>query len=612
MKIKLILNIIFLTILFFQNSTVTGKNIIENYEPKYWWTGMHYNNILIAIKGNNICNSFVKIDYPDVTFNRLIPTNNPNIAFVDIEISKNALAGEAPIKIYSLGKLQQTIYFTLKNRKFNSPSNLLTSSDVVYQIVIDRFKNGNYDNDKVSNYIEVPNRLNPNGIHGGDIDGIIKEMDYIKSIGATTIELSPIYESNQTTNSYYHDEITNHFQLDNHLGSPSTLDIFSQQCKSKNLKYIQSLVLHQASKNHWLFSEKLFNNWIYSPLDIAYPNVSISSESDPYSADNNYINQFYKRYPNLILINQESPIATKYLIQNTIWWIENCHPDGIKIEKTQFNKTSFLNKLFKSIKEQYPTINIVTDITTKQNDELAFLSNSYFPSQEGYNYDYPISYSLKDAFSEFISKSKGVTNLYEHLAKDFNYSSPNKHLVFINNNVTSRSFTLADRNIEQLKMMFIFWATIRGIPSIFYGSEILLEGNHQRGLGQSRTDFPGGWINDSENDFNGKSLSYEQKAFKRFITVLLKWRSSTPVIHTGKTKHFLLNEGLYVILRYNNDENILIIYNNNTNSEKINISDCSKELSSFTKAVNPIDNAEFTDLKNLIIKSKSATILKLE
>ncbi|TLX74953.1 hypothetical protein E9993_11210 [Labilibacter sediminis] len=614
MKLRIILNISIFCLMFFLNIHIFGKNIIENYEPRYWWTEMKHSNIIIAAKGNNLNKSIFKINYPGITFNQIIYTNNPEIVFLDIDINENVITGIVPIQIFQSGRFQQAIYFELKSRipESSKLTNSLTKDDVIYQIIVDRFRNGNYSNDKVSEYLEGPNRQNPSAIHGGDINGITKSLDYIKSVGASCIEISPLYESNQIANSYYHDEITSHYQLDKRLGTFADLKNLSNQCKQKNIKYIQTIVLHQTSNKHWLFGSESVTGWTYAPSDRINNQIKILPESDPYSCNKDFIDQYYNKNTGLSLINQNIPIVKKFLIQNSIWWIEQLSPSALKIENTHYNSTSFLQALINDVRDEYPSISLISDINTSQNDELAYLSETYFNTHPGLNYDYPLSKALADGFSEFVSKEQSIINLHHTLAKDFNYIDPYNQIVFIDNNSTSRAFTLADKNIDQLKMMYTYWATSRGIPSLLYGSELLMEGNHRRGYGHARVDFPGGWINDKQNAFTGKSLSSEQLSFKQFLTELLSWRSSSYTIKNGKTMHYLISEDLYAVLRYDENKYIMILYNNSERLQKVNITNCTNELGEFTMGKDPIYGSIYNDLRNVIIEPKTAFIIELK
>ena len=343
---------ILLLILFFivvKTPTIDAKKIVDRIEPENWWSDLQYKNLLIALKGENISQSFVKVNYDGVKFNNIIFTKDPNIILVSIDIEEHIQPGKVPIEVYQKGRLQEIVYFEIKSHTNEYRFNKIQESDIFYQIIIDRFANGNYENDKIKDYLELPDNSNPSGIHGGDIKGIINHTDYLKLLGVTAIELSPLYESNQIFNSYYHDEITNHYQIDQRLGTLSEIQNLSKILKSKHLKYIQSFTLHKVSKRNWLFKNENIANATFqntqNPQEQSFEN---SLQIDPYSNQQTINHQLQNQYSlSTILLNQDIKLVSDYLIQNTIWWIEQTKPDAIKIEDCQLNKIVFFKKLKK-------------------------------------------------------------------------------------------------------------------------------------------------------------------------------------------------------------------------------------------------------------------------
>ena len=608
---------ILLLILFFivvKTPTIDAKKIVDRIEPENWWSDLQYKNLLIALKGENISQSFVKVNYDGVKFNNIIFTKDPNIILVSIDIEEHIQPGKVPIEVYQKGRLQEIVYFEIKSHTNEYRFNKIQESDIFYQIIIDRFANGNYENDKIKDYLELPDNSNPSGIHGGDIKGIINHTDYLKLLGVTAIELSPLYESNQIFNSYYHDEITNHYQIDQRLGTLSEIQNLSKILKSKHLKYIQSFTLHKVSKRNWLFKNENIANATFqntqNPQEQSFEN---SLQIDPYSNQQTINHQLQNQYSlSTILLNQDIKLVSDYLIQNTIWWIEQTKPDAIKIEDCQLNKIVFLKNLRKKITELYPELGVIYDYNSINSDELAFWKKQIEGNNSDYIYDYPIAKTLENVFSEFRKPNESTIDLHQALAKDFNYEKPQFNIVFIDNNNTSRAFTLAEKNIKQMKMLATYLLTTRGIPSILYGTEFLLDGNMMRGDGIAKKNFPGGWKEDIISGFDNRNIPYEPSDFNLYIKRLIKYRSDNPMLYSGQTQHKIYKDGIYIVLKSSGEDQIAIIYNNNTTLQKVNIIDCFASTYIFSSAICPTDHFDFNDLKNILIEPKTALILELK
>lgn len=612
MKIQRIIYFSVLFIFILPTNFASAKNIVQKFEPRYWWANMQYKHLLIAIKGENIAQSTAQINYTGVIYNKTIFTDDRNLIFIDIEIQNNAQIGQVPIKIYQRGKLRETIFFEIKKREAAKTPQKITMADLIYPIVIDRFANGNYYNDRPNGYYESPNRENISGIHGGDIKGISNHLTYLKGLGITTIELTPIYESNQVFNSFYHDNITNHYQLDQRLGTHNELKKLAKELSNNNFKYIQSLVLHKTSSRHWIFGQKRIYNSIISQSEDIEAKYDISTQTDPHAIPSDITAQISQKISFLAqYLNQDLLLVSEYLIQNSIWWIENMKPDAIKIEDAHLNNKTFLNKFVQNIKTEYPDLEIMNDFNTPYTDELAYIKAIINNNTNTLFYDYPIAQTLNNAFSEFTSSDEGVKKLHQILAKDFNYENTNNHILFIDNKNTSRAYNIGEKDINQLKMLYTYWATTRGIPMLYYGSEILLDGNINRGESHSKKDFPGGWENDNTNGFSSTNLSPLQKDFSEFISQLIKLRTNYPIFYKGKTQHTIPFKGVYAILKTNNTKTILILYNNNTSYSKINAFSCFDEASQFSQAQDLLNLKKFNNLANIIVDPKSALILEL-
>ena len=272
----------------------------------------------------------------------------------------------------------------------------------------------------------------------------------------------------------------------------------------------------------------------------------------------------------------------------------------------------FLKNLRKKITELYPELGVIYDYNSINSDELAFWKKQIEGNNSDYIYDYPIAKTLENVFSEFRKPNESTIDLHQALAKDFNYEKPQFNIVFIDNNNTSRAFTLAEKNIKQMKMLATYLLTTRGIPSILYGTEFLLDGNMMRGDGIAKKNFPGGWKEDIISGFDNRNIPYEPSDFNLYIKRLIKYRSDNPMLYSGQTQHKIYKDGIYIVLKSSGEDQIAIIYNNNTTLQKVNIIDCFASTYIFSSAICPTDHFDFNDLKNILIEPKTALILELK
>jgi len=611
---------IILIIFLFTYSTLSAKIDIKKVEPLNWWVGMKNQELQILVYGKDIATATPEINYNGITVTDIKKVENPNYLFIYVNINENTKAGSFPI-VFKQGKKTVAKYnYELKQRKTSKNTHQgFDASDAVYLLMPDRFSNGNPDNDSMKGMLEKADRSNPDGRHGGDLQGVINHLDYIANTGFTTIWMNPFLENNQATYSYHGYAISDFYKVDPRMGTNDLFADLVNQAHQKGLKIIMDMIFNHCGINHWFIKDLPSPDWVNQHNEFTRSNFRGSVITDPHASnyDRNIMltGWFDKNMPDL---NQNNPILATYLIQNTIWWIEFSGIDGIRVDTQPYPFKEFMAKWAQTVTTEYPDFNIVGETWVQKIPIAAYFQkdahnsdgyNSYIPSIT----DFPMFYAISSAFNESEGWTDGTAKLYYVLAQDFVYANPDKLLIFADNHDLNRYFETMGKDIKKYKMGLAFLLTTRGIPQIYYGTEILMSGQEHMGHGYIRKDFPGGWANDTVNAFLPSGRTKEQNDAYDFLSGLLKWRKNCDVIHNGKLMQFLPQDGIYVYFRYNNNKAVMVILNNNNNDAKTVKTDRFNEiLKDYRTGKEIITQTNIDNLSEINIPAKSAMIIELK
>jgi glycosidase len=495
------------------------------------------------------------------------------------------------------------------------------SSDVIYLIVPDRFANGDYHNDTVNGMRETKvDRAFEGARHGGDIRGIIDHIDYIHDMGFTAVWPTPVLENDMAKYSYHGYSITNHYKVDPRFGTLDDYKELSAKLRQKGMKLIFDGVINHTGTNYWWMQDLPFKDWINLPDSFQRTNHRRTVQEDLYASkyDKDLMTKgwFDKTMADM---NGLNPFLANYLIQNSIWWIETLQLGGIRQDTYCYSDKTFSKNWSCSIMNEYPNFTLVGEEWS-----LNPLITSYWQkgkqNRDGYKsclttiMDFPLQSALMNALEESDSTqfTNRLTGLYEAMANDFVYADPNNILVMGDNHDMDRIFMQLDQNVHLTKMALTYLLTIRGIPQIFYGTEILMDNTgHHKNDGLIRSDFPGGWKGDSVNAFTSQGLRADQVEVKNYLNKLLLWRKNNPVISSGATLHFAPFQGVYVYFRYNKEKTIMVILNKNRESTTIDPKRFAEILMSKTSGKNIMTDEMISVNQPIVLTPESATILEI-
>ncbi len=590
-------------------------------EPPFWWTGFKNPELQLLVYGKDIGKTDPSVNSPGIVLKLVHVMENPDYLFLDIAISGNAEPGSFPIAFNKDGiKVAEYLYELRGREEGSSARKSFDASDVIYLITPDRFSNGDPANDNQEGYLEKADRSNHDGRHGGDIKGILNHLDYIKDLGATAIWINPLLDNNMATYSYHGYSITDYYKTDPRFGTNNDYLNLSYYIHQKGMKLIMDMVFNHCGSQHWWMADPPAKDWFNEWPDFTRTSYRSSSVTDPYRSQYDSIlflkGWFDRTMPDL---NQHNPFVARYLIQNSIWWIEFAGLDGIRQDTYPYGFKDFMSEWGKEVLTEYPNFNIVGECWSAYPDGIAYWQkdalnpdhfNTYLPSV----FDFAMYDALKVAFNEKDGWNTGISHLYEILSRDFNYPDPSHIVVFADSHDANRYVATQEQDVRKLKMAMAFILTTRGIPLVYYGTEVLETTDKDKdGDGYKRKDFPGGWENDSVNGFTGKNMSPAQQDMKQYLQLLLNWRKNKEVIHSGRLKHFVPIEGVYTYFRYNEKETIMVAINNNeTDAKTIDRKRYSEFLDHFQSGRDVVTGQAISDLSNIIIQPKSAMVIELK
>ena len=599
---------------------LSQSNNLLRVEPPFWWTDMSNPNLQILIYGNEISLSTIEINHQGIELKKIHQVENPNYLFLDIKISEDVQPGSFDI-IFKVGnKLMAPYKYELKERKAGSADRKgFDNSDAIYLLMPDRFSNGDPSNDNMPGMIEKADRKNPNGRHGGDISGFINHLDYIKDLGFTTIWSNPLVENNYPEYSYHGYAITDFYNIDRRFGTNTDYVQLVQQAHERNLKVIMDMVFNHCCINNWFILDPPQEDWFHQFPEFTKSNFRASTISDPHASDYDQTKMLTGWFDSHMAdLNQMNPFLSRYLIQNSIWWIEYSGIDGIRIDTQPYSFKEFITDWSSAIFDEFPNFNVVGETWLQKESITAYFQkdainpdsyNSNIPSIT----DFPTYYAITNAFNEKDEWTEGLARLYYVLTQDFLYANPENNLVFCDNHDLSRYYSSVEEDLNKWKMGITYLLTTRGIPMVYYGTEILMTGLEEEGHGFIRKDFPGGWKEDPVNAFTVEGRTPTQNEAFNYLQKLLNWRKSKDVLHKGKLTHFVPENETYVYFRHNDSECIMVAFNNSKNEMKALKMDRYAEcVKNYNYALNVITRENVNYLDAVTIPPKSVIVLELK
>ncbi len=557
-------------------NSVSRAITVKKVAPQFWWAGMNNSELQIMLYGDQIASADVTLSSEDIVIKEIVRQENPNYLLLYVDLS------EASPQHFNIvlkqGKKSAVIPYEIKARMHKNIQGF-NAGDVLYLIMPDRFSNGDPDNDVVEGMLERKvDRDDQFARHGGDLKGVADHLDYISDLGVTAIWLNPIQENDMENGSYHGYAITDYYQIDRRFGTNEDFKNLVDKAHDSGLKVVMDMIFNHCGSENYLFKDKPSKDWFNFKSEYVQTSFKTASVMDIHASSYEKKIATDGWFTNVMPdFNQRNRHVARYLIQSSIWWIEYAGLNGIRQDTHPYADYDFMSEWCKEVLDEYPNFNIVGETWLNSNvlvsywqkdSKLAAPKNSNLPTVM----DFPLTDLMNKAFDEETTEwANGLYRLYDYQTQDFVYADPMNLLIFLDNHDTSRFSRTEEqaKNLTRYKQAMTFLLTTRGIPQIYYGTEILMEGDKNDGDGCLRKDFPGGWEGDKTNCFKAEGRTPLQNEAFDFTRKLLRWRKGNDVLGKGSMKHFSIASGTYVYQREYNGKSVVVIMNGTDKKQEL-------------------------------------------
>jgi glycosidase len=609
--------------------------VIQRIDPTNWWVGMKNPELQLLVYGKDLKGSAVSVSYPGVVIRQVYEVENPNYLFVDLYIAPEARAGTFNLELSKTVQVKRGKKMVTETAKITRPYELkvrdkkpqaVTSKDLIYLVLPDRFSNGDASNDKFADMADTAaDRANPFLRHGGDLLGIQNHLDYFTDLGVTTLWLNPVIENDQPqTNeggamrSAYHGYgFTDQYAVDKRLGGNAAYKSLIDAAHAKGLKIVQDAVYNHVGINHWFLRDQPMKNWLNqwetytntSYRDDAVIDLVHGNKSDFNVQQNGWF------VPFLPDLNQHNPFVANYLIQHALWTMEFFGIDGWRVDTYQYNDLEFMNRCNAALQAEYPDIFITAENAVKTTVSQAFFvrNNLYVPFKSNCPSpnDFVFYYTVNDALNEKFDWDHGFNRLPVMLAQDMLYENPDLNMTFLDNHDQNRFFSVVGEDMNKYKQGIAILFTLRGVPQLYYGTEVLMKNFKDPSDAEVRRDFPGGWPGDKENKFVAAGRTAKENEAYNFVKKLAQYRKKSAALQTGKLTQFLPKDGIYVYFRHMENQSMMVILSQNEKAQTLDTARFSEMLGGFTKGKNVLDDKALNDLKQIQVPAMSVQVIEL-
>jgi glycosidase len=612
---------LFLLPLLFLSFITLQAQQIEIYPP-HWWTDMKTNQVQLLLRSTDPEFSKKKwtVNYPGITITKSHSFENGKYLALDVVIAAEAKSGVVTF-LHEQGKKKVKIQWQLNERRPGRGAAVakgVNSSDFIYLLMPDRFSNGNQGNDKLAGMRDQT--LNRDSLfhrHGGDLQGIINHLAYFKELGVTSLWSMPVIENDRTHRSEHGYAFTNHYKIDPRLGGHVAYKQLSDSLHKHGLKLIQDAVYNHVDIDHILFKEKPSKDWFHTWPSYTGTSYKDQPLFDPYQAvSDKKITTDGWFTPFMPDWNHTNPFVANYLIQHAIWSVEEFGVDGWRVDTYLYNDLDFMNRCNAALLAEYPTLTIFGELWVhgvpsqayfvENNIEVPFKSNLQ-GATDFQTRDYGIIPALTQAFGW----TEGVNKLYTTLSFDYLYKDPTRNVLFLDNHDVNRFFSVVGEDIAKQKMGIQWLLTCRGIPQVYYGTEINMKG-FTNPDGWVRLDFPGGWTGDKKNAFTGAGLTDNEASVQALVKKLANYRKQSTALKTGKMMQYVPKDGLYVYFRYDDQQTVMCVMNTSDKPMDLDFANYGERTSKFSTAIDVLDSNSFDLSAKAKISTKTMWVLELK
>ena len=590
---------------------------IAHVEPPCWWTGMK-TGLQLMINGEDIASWDVSIDGTGLSVTDIHKADSPNYLFVDVKVGAAAKPGTYDLVFKKGNESFRRPYEILAREDGSAERTSFTTSDFIYLINPDRFANADPGNDSTDDTFEKADRSMASGRHGGDLQGIIDHLDYISDLGATAIWCTPLLMDNQHRGSYHGYACGDYYRIDPRFGSNSQYREYVAKAHEKGLKVIMDVVTNHCGTDHWWMKDLPFEDWVHKFPEYTNTHYVFSTVIDPYASEydsNQLVSGWF--VPSMPDMNLDNPFLLKYFQQWAVWWVEYSGQDGYRVDTYPYNEKVPMSKWCEAVLNEYPNLNIVGECWDSNFDQLAYWQGGN-ANADGFDSHLPsiMDFPLQEAINAALAENQpgwgqGMFRVYNALAHDATYHDLSKMMIFLSNHDHYRIADAWKQDPDKMKIGYTLLATVRGIPQLFYGDEMMFAtGKEYKSDPELRMDFPGGWEGDERDLFSAEGRTGVEAELHDYVKTLFQWRKGKDVIHNGKTVHFMTRDNTYAFFRYNDKEKVFVYVNNNPEEVTIPWSHYAEIASGLGEGTNVLTGEKVTISDSTVVPASTALVVE--
>ncbi|MEQ1747293.1 MAG: alpha-amylase family glycosyl hydrolase [Saprospiraceae bacterium] len=589
-------------------------------EPPNWWTSLRHNRVELLVRREGLSAYDVRLgEAKGVTLEKVTRGDSPNYLFLTLHIAEGAPQQKVPLLFaHPNGQNSFVHEFPIWYRNPDTKAQGLDARDVLYLIMPDRFANGDPANDNVPGMLDGLARDSLTGRHGGDLKGVLDRLDYLKDLGITAIWLNPELENDQAEASYHGYAITDMYRVDRRLGTNELYRDLVRACHDRGLKMVRDVVPNHIGVHHHWMKDLPFKDWVNVWPEMTQTSYRAPTLLDPYASEYDK-----KRFsdgwfvPSMPDLNQRNPHLANYLIQQAIWWVEYSGLDAYRIDTYTYSDQEFMSRFCREIREEYPAIHLFGEIWEYALPIQGFFADNQpmdraqFDSNLPGVVDFQLCFAIQEALKREQGWTEGASRVYYTLAQDYFYENPFQNVTMLDNHDMTRFYTAVGENFNKYKSGIAFLLTTRGIPQLYYATEILGTGHEAPSHGNIRKDFPGGWPGDPANKFTATGRTSLENAAFEYVQALLRYRNATPTLHFGQLTQFVPEDGVYIYFRHDKAKTIMVLINTANTERTVDTKRFAERMQGFAFGKDVIYGLLYRDLTKIRLEANSPVVLEL-
>jgi len=566
---------------------------VEKIDPPSWWVGSTIDPVRVLIKGRNLAGARIESATPGITASNFMTSANGNYLFADLRLAETVRPGNYQLRVVTSGGSVNAPFevFTPQPRLGNY--NGFMPDDVIYFVFTDRFADGDPTNNDPLKSKGLYDRKKGRHYHGGDLQGIIEKLAYIRSLGATAIWTTPVYDNADredtletyppempTTTGFHGYGAVDFYGVDEHLGDMAKLREFVRKAHQAGFVVLQDQVVNHTGPYHPWANDPPTPNWFNGTVDKHESNnwqkwTAMNPRATFQTQRRNIDGWFIDILPDL---NQTNPEVEKYLIQNSLWWIAQVGFDSIRMDTLPHVPRSFWSKWGSAVHREFPKVNILGELF----DSDPVLLSYFQKGRRGHDgidpeidtlYDFGLFYPIRNAFAQ----GKPIREIHQMFARDWLYPKPNVLVTFLGVHDMPRFMNEPGATTTGLKLAQTLIMTSRGTPLLYYGDEIAMPGGADP---DNRRDFPGGFPGDVRNAFTSAGRTADENDVWNHLAKLGSLRKAIEPLRRGRSLDLFDAEQQYAYARLTDKEAAVVIFNNDTRPAEVvfDISFISKQI----------------------------------